>query len=1513
MLPPQLRQGQHRLCLTQSRASGSPRTIALPRVTTTIQTREWSWHQQARRFSWDSHTNPRYAYLQYRREQRHKAAVRKALERRYSWDVPRPNIRPGDLRFASNRSRNGRRYQIFEKEQDKTLDDTDNDKFTAGEKRWTQQKMKAFKDMKDYITDDPLRAVFGKSFDDISPRLWSPLLPAWATAVAHPDTGSTLQAESTPGNQTRSPYRQIPRAYSEASWSVLKSSRRPGQQPIVEVSSSSWNSASNVTKHSRYDPISGRMVSDKPAALGAFSTSAKLNVDSANIPVKKFGRDGKTARESSSKPFQSTENELDSLTAENVRAGMGRSKQSGQSSKQDKEESAQNTTSFSDLLTKITKNVPTIQSALERVNALKGKNSDPKSSTASPVNKVKGTPEIADQDGYPMKPMGMQTAFGKEINEAGSGSRQPLEEEIKSAQSNEETFSDGYPTDPRGMQTSFTKEQRNADGKSSFEQQLKGASTSHSTAESSYDDGYSQSPTGLQQVYETERQAAAKDKKSSFEQYLKESNDALRRAELAIEDEYPSTPSGMQTAYENERRAAAKDKRVSFERQLQEATDALHKAELAFDDEYSSSPVGMQTAYEKERQAAMKDRKTSIEEQLKDAEQAFLNGGAAIVDDYPSSPIGMQTAYEKERQAASVDKTASFEHQLREASNTLKNVEQTIHDDYSKSPIGMQTTFEAERRASLLGEKASFEHQLREHSVALNSVEQALDDGYSKSPLGLQKTFEKEREASLLDEKASIEHHLQETAVALKNIQDALDDGYSKSPIGLQTTYEKERESSSVDGTTSFEQQLKEASESLKKMHKSFDDEYPTTPIGLQMSYAREQEIADKNAKESFEQQLSEANKNILDAQKGLSGQYEDGYTNSHIGLETSYALEREACVKGEQKALEKELADADKPTKAYNDHYNASPIGLQMIYEQERDSSEKGHKPSLEEELAIKRSKAAGDMLRSEIENQKLAMHAHEGRYKHMIPSLVSRSNDSTSPTAPLSTKIMQGEGDVCSNVVDFVKNDRWYKQTNGDRQAMVTLQQQDKIVTRGEEATDVVEMEREMAAMKTSYSEQMEQKSRQVSDLIKQLKVAQDKRDKLNQKKVTWKGGKSKESLEMEYAASESDIMKLELQIKGARDAQDKLLDKSVKLEKAIRSKISQAKRESFTSVIVPRTKIADTKAGDDGLAAMVDTVCKDNKLYETDHSADLVDKKVEISLKDHDKVAQESYKFKNDSLEQDLQGHRLSTRSTQEPKTGLVEKQNQIAALTKSKASVSTIQWAEPALYKILAYDSGNDTVTVVTTPSTFTEDEGPLSISRALSQLYRPARFVPHFATLQSEGYQVISATKDLLVFRKIAQPPTAKQPTEEPLPEIIPDSTPPSPRAHINPIDGTQRPAFSIPTGNFASPTGFVNYDPVLTPEELSSYRSTSSASATETEPDTAASAQRVRRQEPVFSGSDRYYYRSEKGDRKDRRRAWRRRVRFALSVGGTSAALVYALGVGAEVARGDRKEKKREG
>jgi len=109
----------------------------------------------------------------------------------------------------------------------------------------------------------------------------------------------------------------------------------------------------------------------------------------------------------------------------------------------------------------------------------------------------------------------------------------------------------------------------------------------------------------------------------------------------------------------------------------------------------------------------------------------------------------------------------------------------------------------------------------------------------------------------------------------------------------------------------------------------------------------------------------------------------------------------------------------------------------------------------------------------------------------------------------------------------------------------------------------------------------------------------------------------------------------------------------------------------------------------------------------------------------------------------------------------------------------------------------------------------------------------------------------------------------------------------------------------VPTGNFASPTGFVNHDPVFSAEDKDvEYRH----------------YPRVRREEPVFSGTRRAGYskrherrqqRADEAREPEGRRGGGGAVRWALGVGVGAATVAYATGVVAETARQTRVEKER--
>ncbi|KAK3719280.1 hypothetical protein LTR37_004499 [Vermiconidia calcicola] len=252
---------------------------------------------------------------------------------------------------------------------------------------------------------------------------------------------------------------------------------------------------------------------------------------------------------------------------------------------------------------------------------------------------------------------------------------------------------------------------------------------------------------------------------------------------------------------------------------------------------------------------------------------------------------------------------------------------------------------------------------------------------------------------------------------------------------------------------------------------------------------------------------------------------------------------------------------------------------------------------------------------------------------------------------------------------------------------------------------------------------------------------------------------------------------------------------------------------------------------------------------------------------------------------------------------------------------------ILWEEPPLYKVLAYDSGNDMMSTATTTSNWTGTETPISIPRALSELYQPARFVPYFAELQRDGYQVIFGTKDLLVFRKV------KAPVVEAANVGLEDhglignlkQTMAEMKRRVNPIDGT---AGSL--SERLSSSSITN-DPAV----QTSTEHTASASTNAQQQHAPAPAEivevaedvdyrhypRVRREEfPVFTGTRRKWNSNhrrhsklseERAARKERRRSMWKRV---LGAGFGTATVMYFVGAAAEKSRAEElRQRRREG
>ena len=222
------------------------------------------------------------------------------------------------------------------------------------------------------------------------------------------------------------------------------------------------------------------------------------------------------------------------------------------------------------------------------------------------------------------------------------------------------------------------------------------------------------------------------------------------------------------------------------------------------------------------------------------------------------------------------------------------------------------------------------------------------------------------------------------------------------------------------------------------------------------------------------------------------------------------------------------------------------------------------------------------------------------------------------------------------------------------------------------------------------------------------------------------------------------------------------------------------------------------------------------------------------------------------------------------------------------------------ASSIIYKILAYDPSTQKIlTTKTSTLTGSLTEKSLSLSEALSGLENPARFLPHFAGLQNAQYELATGGPNFLVFKKArqAQPQTELEDANaEPL---EPSSS--IPPRYANPIDGT-----TPQIGNFASPTGFVNYDPPFPVEEaLKDPPPIPKVNDWRSKP-----RDKVRRQEDVFSGSsrrawhDHHEHHRIKAKSKHRRSTRRRKTfKRMFLVGLLTAGGCYAVGVASEFLR----------
>jgi hypothetical protein len=200
--------------------------------------------------------------------------------------------------------------------------------------------------------------------------------------------------------------------------------------------------------------------------------------------------------------------------------------------------------------------------------------------------------------------------------------------------------------------------------------------------------------------------------------------------------------------------------------------------------------------------------------------------------------------------------------------------------------------------------------------------------------------------------------------------------------------------------------------------------------------------------------------------------------------------------------------------------------------------------------------------------------------------------------------------------------------------------------------------------------------------------------------------------------------------------------------------------------------------------------------------------------------------------------------------------------------------------PGLYKILAYDSSTLQISMATTTSSLSAStsgngdvDAPLHPTEVLSRLNNPAIFLPYFQGLQDEGYEIISGSGDILVFKKV------RELSRSPATDILSQTS-------------------ALPSKQSDGP---LQKEAATVLEEIPSKPAPA--------PPTPPSSPKVRRQEDVFSGSGKSWFEEEaqsqfdSGSEKPSEGAWyriKRGLRRVFFTALATAGAAYAIGSVAE-------------
>lgn len=534
----------------------------------------------------------------------------------------------------------------------------------------------------------------------------------------------------------------------------------------------------------------------------------------------------------------------------------------------------------------------------------------------------------------------------------------------------------------------------------------------------------------------------------------------------------------------------------------------------------------------------------------------------------------------------------------------------------------------------------------------------------------------------------------------------------------------------------------------------------------------------------------------------------------------------------------------------------------------------------SRREAINLKKA-AAKNVHEEEVEFQKAAMEALEMRRG----GAEKKGKDS-----PVHSQ-ESGEGDISSNVTEFIGRGRWYKQRapHAMKESELKLKQMAKDRAFVQEIRSIYE--NEYGTIDTRHRQPSKQTEREAKEHTQETMI---KFSKQSPRQVEQKDSKEQKQQAFDQPSGQSSSSTLPECLPGVSpeasktdSSSENLPHKSDKVDtvdfqlQPISSQVEQKQNEHTqgtkeSEVSSPRalSNLSDASSGPNNSAKPQQA--KNREPETSDVSEGIPNLFIESGVE-------------------------LPTGA--DKGIGISAPPTTAASLSLEKSGSSTISKpilpeasnsTKPSSYRILAYDPSTQRVTSAkTTSQTAPADEKIISLVEALSRLATPAKFLPHFASLQNSGYEIVAGSTNILIFKKVRPAKPASHVADESISAAVDEKYP----RHTNPIDGT-----TTQTGNFASPTGFVNHDAILPPSEdsqpMASY------------PWSTKPNDKINRQEEVFSGS-RHRWQDHGAEhisrrlRNKQRRSERRKrtLKRMVWVGVWVAGCCYTVGIGTEFLR----------